>query len=58
MAAAVLGLRTLATTIFASNERSIRLFQAHGFAEWGRLPGVADLDGVVQDVVFVGRPVN
>lgn len=35
MAAAVLGLRTLATTIFASNERSIRLFQAHGSRSGG-----------------------
>ncbi|RRO13143.1 N-acetyltransferase [Saccharopolyspora rhizosphaerae] len=53
-----LGLRTLATTIFASNERSIRLFRSHGFEEWGRLPAVADLDGLGQDVVFVGRSVN
>lgn len=50
-----LGVRKLATTIFASNERSLRLFHAHGFEEWGRLPGVADLDGQVEDVVFVGR---
>jgi phosphinothricin acetyltransferase len=34
-----------------------RLFRAHGFREWGRLPAVADLDGVSQDVVFVGRTV-
>jgi L-amino acid N-acyltransferase YncA len=53
-----LGVRTLATTIFASNTPSIRLFLSHGFQEWGRLPGVADLDGVVHDVVFVGRPVG
>lgn len=53
-----LGVRTLATTIFASNERSLRLFASCGFEEWGRLPRVADLDGVVQDVVFVGRPVG
>ena len=53
-----LGVRTLATTIFASNERSLRLFASCGFAEWGRLPRVADLDGVVQDVVVVGRPVG
>ncbi|MER5394860.1 N-acetyltransferase family protein [Saccharopolyspora sp. NPDC002686] len=53
-----LGIRNIATTIFASNEPSIRLFRAHGFEEWGRLPRVADLDGVVQDVVFVGRPVG
>ncbi|RSM60019.1 GNAT family N-acetyltransferase [Kibdelosporangium aridum] len=53
-----LGARTLATTIFASNEPSIRLFHSLGFQVWGRLPGVADLDGVIHDVVFVGRRVD
>lgn len=53
-----LGVRTLATTIFSSNERSLRLFVSHGFKEWGRLPRVADLDGVAQDVVIVGRAVG
>ncbi len=51
-------MRNLATTILAGNETSIGLFLAHGFREWGRLPGVADLDGVIQDVVLVGRPVG
>ena len=50
--------RTLATTIFAGNEPSIRLFHSLGFQEWGRLPGVADLDGVIHDVVLVGRRVD
>ncbi len=53
-----LGVRTLAATIFAGNIPSIRLFLSHGFQEWGRLPGVADLDGVVHDLLFVGRPVG
>ena len=53
-----LGLRTIATTIFASNERSLRLFRSHGFQEWGRLPAVADLDGRAEDVVFVGLPLR
>jgi L-amino acid N-acyltransferase YncA len=53
-----LGARTLATTIFASNRPSVRLFHSLGFQEWGRLPGVADLDGVVHDVVVVGRRVG
>lgn len=53
-----LGVRTLATTIFADNEASLGLFRSHGFQEWGRLPGVADLEGVIHDVVVVGRPVD
>jgi len=53
-----LGVRTLAATILAGNERSLRLFRSCGFEEWGRLPGVAELDGIARDVVFVGRPVG
>jgi L-amino acid N-acyltransferase YncA len=53
-----LGVRTLATTIFASNEPSLRLFRSHGFQEWGRLPRIADLEGVIHDIVFVGRQVG
>lgn len=53
-----LGVRNLAATILASNEPSIRLFRSQGFTEWGRLPGVAELDGVPRDVVFLGRPVG
>lgn len=56
--APLLGVRTLATTIFASNTRSLRLFHDHGFAEWGRMPAVADLGGVIQDVVLVGRSIG
>ncbi|HWC79236.1 MAG TPA: GNAT family N-acetyltransferase [Pseudonocardiaceae bacterium] len=56
--APTLGARTLATTIFAGNEPSLRLFRSHGFQQWGRLPGVAELDGVSEDVVFVGRRVG
>ena len=47
--------KTIATTIFADNEPSLRLFRSFGFEEWGRLPRVAELDGVAKDVVFVGR---
>jgi L-amino acid N-acyltransferase YncA len=45
-----------ATTIFAGNEPRLRLFRANGFEEWGRLPAVADLDGLVKDLVIVGKP--
>lgn len=50
-----LGARTIATTIFAGNEPSLRLFRSFGFEEWGRLPAVAELDGVPRDVVVVGK---
>jgi L-amino acid N-acyltransferase YncA len=56
--APTLGVRTIATTIFASNAASIALFEGQGFQRWGYLPGVADLDGITRDVVVVGRRVG
>lgn len=55
--APTLGVRNLAASIFASNAASIQLFRRHGFERRGFFPGVADLDGVVQDLVFMGRRV-
>jgi len=50
-----LGLTTLLGFIFGHNEPSLGLFAAHGFARWGLLPRVAELDGVERDLVIVGR---
>jgi L-amino acid N-acyltransferase YncA len=52
-----LGITTLLGFIFGHNTPSLRLFEAHGFARWGTLPGVAELDGVSRDLVIVGRTV-
>ena len=49
-----LGLKTLLGFIFGHNEPSLRLFQSFGFARWGLLPSVAELDGVERDLVIVG----
>ena len=48
------GLKTLLGFIFAHNEPSLRLFEKLGFARWGCLPRVAELDGVERDLVIVG----
>jgi phosphinothricin acetyltransferase len=53
--APALGVDTLLGFIFGHNEPSLRLFRRHGFADWGRLPRVATLDGVERDLVIVGR---
>lgn len=50
-----IGVATLLGFIFAHNLPSLRLFERFGFAQWGRLPRVAELDGVARDVVIVGR---
>ena len=52
-----LGLSTLLGFIFAHNIPSITLFKRSTFAEWGRLHQVAELDGVKQDLLILGRHV-
>ena len=48
------GLQTLVGFIFGHNTPSLGLFERFGFAPWGRLPRVAELDGVERDLVIVG----
>jgi len=55
--APALGLRTLLAFVFGHNAPSIALFERAGFAAWGRLPGVAELDGIERDLVILGRRV-
>jgi L-amino acid N-acyltransferase YncA len=50
-----LRLRTLLAFVFGHNAPSIALFERAGFAPWGRLPGVAELDGIERDLVILGR---
>jgi phosphinothricin acetyltransferase len=55
--ARALGLTTFLAFVFAHNGPSVALCQKFGFAEWGRLPGVAVLDGVERDLLILGlRP--
>jgi len=53
-AAPGLGLRTLLAFVFRHNVPSVTLFRAQGFAEWGLLPRVAELDGVEHDLAILG----
>jgi L-amino acid N-acyltransferase YncA len=57
-AAPSLGIRTLLGFIFAHNAPSLALFERAGFAVWGRLPRVAELDGVERDLAILGRRVD
>lgn len=56
--APALGIEVLAATIFGSNAGSRRLFEKHGFEEWGFMPRVARLEGIERDLVMVGRRVD
>ena len=54
-AAPALGIATFLAFVFAHNEPSVALFMRLGFAGWGRLPKVAELDGVERDLLILGR---
>jgi len=57
-AAPGLGIATLLAFVFGHNEPSLALFRRAGFADWGRLPRVAELDGVERDLVILGKRLN
>jgi phosphinothricin acetyltransferase len=52
-----LEINALVGLIFAHNDASLKLFERFGFARWGLLPRVAQLDGVERDLVIMGRRV-
>ena len=54
-AAPALGIANVLAFVFAHNAPSIRLFEAHGFAPWGLLPRVCELDEDERDVAILGR---
>lgn len=51
------GLHTLLGFIFGHNEPSLKLFYRLGFVKWGHLPEVANMDGIMRDLLIVGRKV-
>jgi phosphinothricin acetyltransferase len=53
-----LGIRTVVGFIFSHNEPSLRLFRSFGFAEWGRLPDVAEMDGREFSLSILGKRVH
>ena len=55
--APALGVHKLVAVIFAHNAASMALFRGLGFEVWGRLPEVCDLDGMLADVVLLGKTV-
>jgi len=54
-AAPPLGIATLLAFVFGHNGASLALFRRAGFADWGTLPRVAELDGVERDLVILGK---
>ncbi len=44
--------------IFGHNQPSLTLFEKFGFQQWGRLPGVAQIDGIERDLVILGQKIE
>ena len=57
-AAPALGIRNVLAFVFAHNAPSVALFERAGFATWGRLPRVAELDGAERDLAILGRRIG
>jgi phosphinothricin acetyltransferase len=53
--AARIGLTHLVGLVFAHNEASLALFESRGFQRWSHMPEIADMGGVLRDLVHVGR---
>jgi L-amino acid N-acyltransferase YncA len=43
--------------IFGHNTTSLNLFYSFGFEKWAHLPGVANLDGNMRDLLILGKKV-
>ena len=56
--ASTLQINTLLAYVFAHNDPSLGLFHGAGFVLWGRLPAVAELDGIQRDLVILGRRIG
>lgn len=50
-----LGIATLLAFVFGHNAGSLVLLRQAGFLDWGRLPRVAELDGIERDVLILGK---
>jgi phosphinothricin acetyltransferase len=53
-----LSVKILMAYVLEWNSASLHLLRKTGFNEWGRLPGVADFDGVACGHVLMGRRVT
>lgn len=53
-----LGYRTLVAILLDVNVPSIRLLEKFGFAEWGRMPGIAEIDEAEYDHLYFGKHLN
>lgn len=51
------GVTAFVGLVFADNVPSLGLFTSRGFERWGQMPRIANTDGRLRDLVYVGRHV-
>ncbi len=50
-------IHTLLGFIFGHNEPSLNLFYQFQFEKWAQLPAVANMDGIMRDLIILGKKV-
>lgn len=50
-----LNIKNVVAVIFGHNTPSLALFEKFGFAHWGLLPRVCELDNIEADIVLLGK---
>lgn len=55
--APTLKIHSLLGFIFGHNEPSLNLFNQFGFKKWGHLPTVANMDGIMRDLIILGKKI-
>lgn len=44
--------------IFGHNEPSLKLFYQFGFEKWAHFPGIANMDGILRDLIILGKKLD
>ncbi len=52
-----MNIHSLLGFIFGHNETSLKLFKKFDFVTWAHLPEVANMDGIMRDLIILGRKV-
>ncbi|MDP1802289.1 MAG: N-acetyltransferase family protein [Bacteroidota bacterium] len=50
-----LKIHSLLGFIFGHNEPSLKLFYQFGFQKWAHLPAIANMDGIMRDLIILGK---
>ncbi len=53
-----INVHTLLGFIFGHNDVSLKLFENYGFKVWANFPEIANMDGVMRDLLILGLKVN